>query len=135
MKIGINGFGRIGRQIFRIAAGRGFDVTVVNDLTDTATLGLLLKYDSNYGPYPGTVTWDAENIIVDGKKIKVTAHKDPAQIPWGENGVDVVVESTGFFTKRDQVQAHIDAGAKRVLISAASPDADFDIMLGVNQDK
>ncbi len=135
MKIGINGFGRIGRQIFRIAAARGLEVAMVNDLTDTETLGLLLKYDSNYGPYPGTVSWDADGIIVDGKKILVTAQKDPAQIPWGEHGVDVVVESTGFFTKRAQVQAHIDAGAKRVLISAASPDADFDIMLGVNQDK
>ncbi len=135
MKIGINGFGRIGRQIFRIATERGLDVALVNDLTDNETLGMLLKYDSNYGPYPGTVTWDDDNIFVDGKKVAATAFRNPAEIPWGEHGVDIVVESTGIFTKREQAAAHLQGGAKRVLISAPSPDSDFDIMLGVNQDQ
>lgn len=133
MKIGINGFGRIGRQIFRIAHQRGLDVALVNDLTDTTTLAHLLKYDSNYGRFPGEVGHDDKNIIVDGSKVAVTAHKDPSAIPWGEHGVDLVVESTGIFTKRAQAAAHLAGGAKKVLISAPSPDPDFDIMLGVNQ--
>ncbi len=133
MKIGINGFGRIGRQIFRIAHQRGLDVALVNDLTDTTTLAHLLKYDSNYGRFPGEVGHDDKNIIVDGSKVAVTAHKDPTAIPWGEYGVDLVVESTGIFTKRAQAAAHLAGGAKKVLISAPSPDPDFDIMLGVNQ--
>ena len=135
MKIGINGFGRIGRQIFRIATERGLDVVMVNDLTDNEALALLLKYDSNYGPFPGEVSHDEDNIIVNGKKIAATAYRDPAEIPWGEAGVDIVVESTGIFTKRGQAAAHLTAGAKRVLISAPSPDSDFDIMLGVNQEQ
>ncbi len=133
MKIGINGFGRIGRQIFRIAHQRGLEVVLVNDLTDTTTLAHLLKYDSNYGRFPGAVGHDDKNIIVDGSKVAVTAHKDPTAIPWGEYGVDLVVESTGIFTKRAQAAAHLAGGAKKVLISAPSPDPDFDIMLGVNQ--
>lgn len=135
MKIGINGFGRIGRQIFRIAHQRGLEVVLVNDLTDTTTLAHLLKYDSNYGRFPGDVSHDDKNIIVDGSKVAVTAHKDPAEIPWGEHGVDIVVESTGIFTKRAQAAVHLAGGAKKVLISAPSPDPDFDIMLGVNQDE
>jgi len=135
MKIGINGFGRIGRQIFRIATERGLDVVMVNDLTDNESLALLLKYDSNYGPFPGEVSHDDDNIIVNGKKVAATAYRDPAEIPWGEAGVDIVVESTGIFTKRGQAAAHLTAGAKRVLISAPSPDSDFDIMLGVNQEQ
>ena len=135
MKIGINGFGRIGRQIFRIATERGLEVVMVNDLTDNESLALLLKYDSNYGPFPGDVSYDDDNIIVNGKKVTATAHRDPADIPWGEAGVDIVVESTGIFTKRAQAAAHLEAGAKRVLISAPSPDSDFDIMLGVNQEQ
>ena len=135
MKIGINGFGRIGRQIFRIATERGLDVVMVNDLTDNEALALLLKYDSNYGPFPGEVSHDADNIIVNGRKIAATAYRNPAEIPWGEAGVDIVVESTGIFTKRGQAAAHLEAGAKRVLISAPSPDSDFDIMLGVNQEQ
>ncbi|MBX3139608.1 MAG: type I glyceraldehyde-3-phosphate dehydrogenase [Trueperaceae bacterium] len=133
MKIGINGFGRIGRQIFRIAHQRGLDVALVNDLTDTTTLAHLLKYDSNYGRFPGEVGHDDKNIIVDGSRVAVTAHKDPTAIPWGEYGVDLVIESTGIFTKRAQAAAHLAGGAKKVLISAPSPDPDFDIMLGVNQ--
>lgn len=134
MKIGINGFGRIGRQIFRIATERGLDVVMVNDLTDNETLAHLLKYDSNYGPFPGEVSHDDEHIIVDGRRVLATAHRDPADIPWGEHGVDIVVESTGVFRKREQAQKHLDGGAKKVLISAPSPDADFDIMLGVNHE-
>ena len=133
MKIGINGFGRIGRQIFRIAAERGIEVALVNDLTSNESLALLLKYDSNYGPYPGAVSADEDNIIVDGRKIAATAHRDPAQIPWRELGVDIVVESTGIFTKRAQAAAHLGGSVKKVLISAPSPDSDFDIMLGVNE--
>lgn len=135
MKIGINGFGRIGRQIFRIAEARGLEVVMVNDLTDNEALALLLKYDSNYGPFPGDVSHDEDNIIVNGRKITATAIREPKEIPWGDAGVDIVVESTGIFTKRGQAAAHLDGGAKRVLISAPSPDSDFDIMLGVNQDQ
>jgi len=135
MKIGINGFGRIGRQIFRIANERGLDVVMVNDLTDNESLALLLKYDSNYGPFKGDVSHDADNIIVNGRKIAATAFRDPKEIPWDQAGVDIVVESTGIFTKRDQAAAHLGGSVKRVLISAPSPDSDFDIMLGVNQER
>ncbi len=135
MRIGINGFGRIGRQIFRIAHARGLDIVLVNDLFDNETLAQLLRYDSNYGKFQGTVEHDDENLIVDGKKIRVTAIKDPTTLPWKELGVDVVVESTGIFTKRAQAAMHLEAGAKKVLISAPSPDSDLDIMIGVNDDQ
>jgi glyceraldehyde 3-phosphate dehydrogenase len=133
MNIGINGFGRIGRQIFRIAHQRGLNVVLVNDLTDNATLAHLLKYDSTYGRFPGEVGHDEGHLIVDGKRVRATAIKDPAQIPWGELDVDVVVESTGIFTKREKAALHLQGGAKRVLISAPSPDADTDLMIGVNE--
>ncbi len=133
MKIGINGFGRIGRQIFRIAHARGMEIALVNDLTDNATLAHLLKYDSAYGRFPGEVSYDDENLIVDGRKVRATALKDPAQIPWAEVGVDIVVESTGIFTKREKAALHLQGGAKKVLISAPSPDADVDIVMGVNE--
>jgi glyceraldehyde 3-phosphate dehydrogenase len=132
MKIGINGFGRIGRQILRIAHARGMEVALVNDLTDTATLAHLLKYDSAYGRFDGEIEVAGDGFLVDGKKVLVTSHRDPAEIPWGANGVEVVVESTGIFTKRDAAAKHLTGGAKRVLISAPSPDSDFDVMLGVN---
>lgn len=135
MKVGINGFGRIGRQIFRILHERGHEVALVNDLTDNATLAQLLKYDSNYGKFKGEVTYDDENLIVDGKKVRATAIKDPTTLPWSELGVDLVVESTGIFTKREQAAMHLQAGAKKVLISAPSPDADLDIMVGVNEEQ
>jgi glyceraldehyde 3-phosphate dehydrogenase len=135
MKIGINGFGRIGRQIFRIAHERGHDVVLINDLTDNATLAQLLKYDSNYGKFPGEVSYDEEHLIVDGKKVRATAIRDPEELPWRALEPDVVVESTGVFTKRDQAAKHLKAGAKKVLISAPSPDADFDIMIGVNENQ
>ena len=135
MKIGINGFGRIGRQIFRIAHARGLDIVLVNDLTGNETLAQLLKYDSNYGKFDGTVEFDDQNLIVDGKKVRATAIKDPKELPWKELGVDVVVESTGIFRKRAQAAMHLEAGAKKVLISAPSSDSDFDIMVGVNDDQ
>ena len=135
MKIGINGFGRIGRLIFRIAHERGHEVVLVNDLTNNETLATLLKYDSNFGPFKGEVSYDDDNIIVDGRTVVATEHRNPADIPWGEHGVDIVVESTGIFRKREQAMAHINAGAKKVLISAPSPDADFDIMVGVNEEQ
>ena len=136
MSIGINGFGRIGRQIFRILHERGMhtQVKVLNDLTDSATLAHLLKFDSTYGRFAGEVTHDDTGLTVDGHRILVTAERDPAQIPWGANGADTVVESTGIFTSRAKAAAHLDAGAKKVLISAPSPDSDFDMMLGVNEE-
>lgn len=132
MRIGINGFGRIGRQIFRIAHSRELKVVMVNDLTDNETLATLLKYDSNYGPFPGTVTCDDNTFTVDGHKVRATSVRDPVKIPWEEAGVDIVVESTGLFTRREQAAMHLQAGARKVLISAPSADADFDIMIGVN---
>lgn len=135
MKIGINGFGRIGRQIFRIAQSRGMEITLVNDLTDTKTLAHLLTYDSSYGRFDGEVTVVEDGFQVDGRLVRVTSHRDPADIPWSAAGVDVVVESTGIFTKREQAAKHLQAGAKRVLISAPSPDSDFDVMIGVNSDQ
>ena len=134
MKIGINGFGRIGRQVFRIAHERGIEIGLINDLMDNKTMAHLLKYDSNYGRFEGEVGSDAENIIVDGRKIRVTEIRNPADIPWGDAGVDVVVESTGIFRKREQAAGHLEGGAKKVLISAPSPDSDLDIMVGVNAD-
>ena len=133
MKIGINGFGRIGRQIFRIAHARGLEIVLVNDLTDNATLAHLLKYDTSYGRFDGEVSHDDDGMTIDGKRVKVTAIREPDQIPWGEHGVDIVVESTGIFTKRAAAAKHLEGGAKRVLISAPSPDADADIMMGVNE--
>lgn len=134
MKIGINGFGRIGRQIFRILHQRGLgeNVVLINDLTDNKTLAQLLKYDSNYGKFAGELSYDNENLIVDGHKVKATAVRNPEELPWGELGVDIVVESTGFFRKREQAALHLKAGAKKVLISAPSPDSDMDLMVGVN---
>ncbi|MGL4610265.1 MAG: type I glyceraldehyde-3-phosphate dehydrogenase [Trueperaceae bacterium] len=133
MKIGINGFGRIGRQIFRIASKKGLDIALINDLTDNATLAHLLKYDSNYGIFDQKVSYDENNIIVGRKKVMATAIKEPENIPWKKAGVDIVIESTGIFEAREQAARHLKGGAKKVLISAPSPDADFDIMMGVNE--
>ncbi len=135
MKVGINGFGRIGRQVFRIMHERGIEVVLVNDLTDNKTLAQLLKYDSNYGKFNGEVSYDDEGLIVDGKRVRVSEIRNPEELPWGELDVDIVVESTGIFTKREKAALHLKAGAKKVLISAPSPDSDFDIMLGVNEDQ
>ena len=134
MKIGINGFGRIGRQVFRIAHARGLEIVLVNDLMQNASMANLLRFDSNYGRFPGEVAHDDDNLIVDGKKVRVTAERDPAQIPWADHGVDLVVESTGIFTKREAAAKHLGGSVKKVLISAPSPDSDFDFMVGVNAD-
>ena len=134
VRVGINGFGRIGRNVFRAAHERNADIewVGVNDLVDAETLAHLLKYDSVYGPYPGTVEHTDDAIVVDGKTIKVTAEKDPAALPWSDVGADVVIESTGFFTKREDAQKHLDAGAQKVIISAPATDPDVTVALGVN---
>lgn len=133
MKVGINGFGRIGRQVFRILLERGVEVTAVNDLTDNASLAHVLKYDSNYGRFPGTVAHDADNLIVNGKAIRVYEERDPAKLPWGEIGVDIVIESTGRFTKLEAASAHLQAGAKKVIISAPGKGEMLTIVMGVNE--
>ncbi|MCW2993395.1 MAG: gap [Conexibacter sp.] len=137
VRVGINGFGRIGRNLFRAAQAQGADIewVAVNDLTDSKTLAHLLKYDSILGPYPGTVEVADEGILVDGKLLKVLAERDPAALPWGDLGVDVVIESTGFFTKRADAAKHLDAGAKKVIISAPASDEDVTVVLGVNFDQ
>ncbi len=135
-KVGINGFGRIGRQVLRTVnqyyKGK-LEVAVVNDLTDTKTNAHLLKYDSNYGRYPGTVEATADSLIVDGKEIKVLAVRDPGQIPWQDFGAEIVVESTGLFTQAEKASAHFKGGAKKVLISAPARGEDITIVLGVNE--
>ncbi|MDX1439770.1 MAG: type I glyceraldehyde-3-phosphate dehydrogenase [Rubricoccaceae bacterium] len=138
IKIGINGFGRIGRLVFRSILERGdkeFDVVAVNDLTDAATLGHLFKYDSVHGRFPGQVEVDGDSLVVNGDRFKVLSERDPSQLPWGDLGVDIVVESTGIFRTREKAGMHLQAGAKKVVISApASGDVDATIVLGVNDD-
>lgn len=136
-KIGINGFGRIGRNAFKLAFDRSdLEVVAVNDLTDTKTLAYLLKHDSNYGTYKYDVSYDDTGIIVNGQHIKVTAEKDPAALPWGTLGVEIVIESTGRFTDKESAELHIAAGAKRVIISGPSKSEGVDtIVLGANEDK
>lgn len=136
IKVAINGFGRIGRNAFKIAfERRDLEIVAVNDLTDTKTLAHLLKYDSSYGTYDRDVDFDEENIIVDGTKIRVLSEKDPAALPWGDMGVDVVIESTGLFTDPEKAHAHIDAGARKVVISApAKGEGAKTIVLGVNEE-
>ncbi|HZV73834.1 MAG TPA: type I glyceraldehyde-3-phosphate dehydrogenase [Conexibacter sp.] len=136
LRVGINGFGRIGRNVFRAAHEQGADIewVAVNDLTDAKTLAHLLKYDSILGPYPGTVEQTDGGLLVDGKELKVLAERDPAALPWGELGVDVVIESTGFFTKRDDAAKHLAGGAKKVIISAPATGPDATVVLGVNFD-
>lgn len=135
--IAINGFGRIGRNAFKIAFERGdLNIVAINDLTDTKTLAYLLKHDSNYGTYDKDVSHDNDSIIVDGKKIKVLAEKDPAALPWADLGVDLVIESTGFFTDEDGAGKHLTAGAKRVVISGPTKSDGVDtVVLGANDDK
>ncbi len=136
VKVGINGFGRIGRNYYRalVASGADLEVVAVNDLTDNRTLAHLLKYDSILGRFPGEVTYDEDAIYVDGKAIKAFAEKDPAALPWGDLGVDIVIESTGFFTDATKAKAHLEAGAKKVLISAPAKNEDITIVMGVNDD-
>ncbi|MDB5160258.1 MAG: gap, Glyceraldehyde-3-phosphate dehydrogenase [Candidatus Saccharibacteria bacterium] len=136
-KIGINGFGRIGRNAFKIAFDRSdLEVVAINDLTDTKTLAYLLQHDSNYGLYKNTVGYDDAGIIVNGQHVKVLAEKDPAALPWGDLGVELVIESTGRFTEKEKAELHITAGAKRVVISGPSKSDGVDtIVLGANEDK
>ena len=136
VRVGINGFGRIGRNFFRAQQALGADVEIVavNDLGDAATMAHLLKYDSTLGPFPGEVSLGDGVINAGGEQMKMLSERDPAALPWGELGVDVVLESTGFFTSRDGAQKHLDAGAKKVVISAPATDPDFTVVLGVNDD-
>jgi glyceraldehyde 3-phosphate dehydrogenase len=137
VRVGINGFGRIGRNVLR--AGHSMDADIewvaVNDITDNATLAHLFEYDTAYGRYPGTVESNDEGIVVDGTTIKVLSERDPSNLPWADLGVDVVLESTGFFTARDDAAKHITAGAKKVVISAPAKGPDVTIVLGVNDDE
>ncbi|MBM3465176.1 MAG: type I glyceraldehyde-3-phosphate dehydrogenase [Armatimonadetes bacterium] len=137
MKIGINGFGRIGRQVARVIleSHPEIDIVAVNDITDAATNAHLFKHDSNYGNFPGTVEVKDGDLVINGKTIKVYAEKDPAKLPWGQLGVEYVIESTGLFTTGEKAKAHLDAGAKRVIISAPAKGEDITIVLGVNEDK
>src|SRR3712207_1881951 len=134
VRVGINGFGRIGRNIFRAAQESSADVEIVavNDITDAATLGHLLKYDSVYGRFPGTVEVRDDSLAIDGREVRVFAETDPARLPWGELGADVVIESTGRFTKRADAAKHLEAGAKKVIISAPATEPDVTVALGVN---
>src|SRR4051795_739256 len=138
VRVGINGFGRIGRNLFRAAAEANADIefVAVNDLTNTATLAHLLKYDSILGPFPGEVDVDEERgvIAVGGKELRVLEETDPAKLPWGDLGADVVVESTGRFTDRENASKHLEAGAQKVIISAPATDPDVTVAIGVNFD-
>ncbi len=135
VKIGINGFGRIGRLVFRrLMANKDFEVVGINDITDAKTLAYLLKYDSVHGKYKGEVKADGDAILVDGKRLKITAEKDPAKLPWKDVGAQIVVEGTGIFTSREKLQLHIQAGAKKVLLTAPAKDEiDATVVLGVNE--
>jgi glyceraldehyde 3-phosphate dehydrogenase len=136
VKVGINGFGRIGRNVFRAAHVQGADIdwVGVNDITDTRTLAHLFKYDSVLGPYPGTVDYTDTSLVVDGDELRVFAERDPAQIPWGDAGAEVVLESTGLFTDRENAAKHLSAGARKVIISAPAKGPDVTLALGVNDD-
>ena len=138
VRVGINGFGRIGRNVFRAArerAGDEIEVVAVNDLTDSKTLGHLLKYDSILGPYPGTVESTDTGLVVDGDELRVLAERDPAALPWGELGADIVIESTGLFTDRENAAKHLEGGAQKVVITAPAKGPDVTVVLGVNFDE
>jgi glyceraldehyde 3-phosphate dehydrogenase len=137
VKVGINGFGRIGRNFFRAAKqqGKDWDFVAVNDITDAATLAHLLKYDSVLGRYPGEVSVGGNGIIVDSDELRVIAERDPSNLPWKELGAEIVIESTGLFTKRDDANRHIEAGAEKVIISAPAKGEDLTVVLGVNDEK
>ncbi len=132
MKIGINGFGRIGRLVFKAARGTDLEFVGINDLTDAKTLAYLLKYDSVHGKFPGEVTHEGNNIVVNGKAIPITAEKDPSKLPWKKLGVDIVLECTGLFRTKETAMAHINAGAKKVLISAPAKQHDGTFIPGIN---
>ncbi len=135
LRVAINGFGRIGRNLFRAVKSRGLDIdfVAVNDLTDPEMLALLLRNDSVHGRYPGVVTATGDGLVVDGDSLRVLAERDPANLPWKDLDVDIVVESTGFFTKRDDAAKHLTAGAKKVIISAPAKGEDTTIVLGANE--
>ena len=135
-RVAINGFGRIGRNVFRAARdrGAGFEIVAVNDITNAPTLAHLLQYDSIHGAYPDDVAVDGDGLSVGGKPVAVLAERDPAALPWGDLGIDVVVESTGFFTKREGAAKHLEAGARKVIISAPATDPDITVCIGVNDD-
>jgi glyceraldehyde 3-phosphate dehydrogenase len=137
VRVGINGFGRIGRNIFRAAheAGSDLEFVAVNDITDAATLAHLLRYDSMYGRFPGSVEASDDALVVDGSDVRVLAERDPADLPWADLGVEVVVESTGLFRKREDAGKHLEAGAKKVIISAPATEPDVTVALGVNFDE
>jgi glyceraldehyde 3-phosphate dehydrogenase len=137
VRVGINGFGRIGRNIFRAAAAAGADIEWVaaNDISDPQTNAHLLRYDSVLGRYPGTVEVDGQDLVVDGARMRILAERDPADLPWGDLGVEVVIESTGIFTGREGASKHLAAGAKKVVISAPATDEDITVVLGVNFDR
>jgi glyceraldehyde 3-phosphate dehydrogenase len=138
LRIGINGFGRIGRQVLRAALQQevaDLEFVAINDLTDTTTLAHLFEYDSVHGRYDGQVSADADSISIDGTRIRILAERDPAKLPWGELGVDIVLESTGRFTSRADAAKHLEAGAKKVIISAPATNEDITIVMGVNSDK
>jgi len=136
LKAGINGFGRIGRNVYRAAYERGADIewVGVNDITDNETLAHLLKYDSILGPFKGTVEVGANGLVVDGKELRVTAERDPAALPWSDLGAEVVIESTGLFTDRENAAKHLEAGARKVIISAPAKEPDVTLVLGVNDE-
>jgi glyceraldehyde 3-phosphate dehydrogenase len=136
-RVAINGFGRIGRNILRAARKYSADLefVAVNDLTDAGTLAHLLRYDSVHGPYQGSVDVDGDNLIVDGQEIRVSAERDPAQLPWRDLGVDIVFEATGIFTQAEKARLHMDAGARKVVITAPAKGEDITVVLGVNQDR
>ena len=133
VRVGINGFGRIGRNVFRAAQASSADIEIVavNDITDSKALAHLLKYDSVFGRFPGEVAEQGGSLVVDGREVKVLAERDPAALPWGDLGADVVIESTGRFTKRDDAAKHLSAGAQKVIISAPATEPDVTVALGV----
>lgn len=138
IRVGINGFGRIGRQVVRAAKQQGvadIDIVAINDLTDTATLAHLFKYDSVHGIYQGQISHDADGITIDGDRIRILAERDPAKLPWKDLGVDIVLESTGRFTKADDARKHIEGGARKVIISAPGTGEDITVVMGVNNEK
>jgi glyceraldehyde 3-phosphate dehydrogenase len=138
VKIGINGFGRIGRQSFKAMLDyypEELETVAVNDITDAKTLAHLLKYDSNYGRFPGTVEAKDDALVINGKEVKVLSQRDPAQLPWGDLGVSIVIESTGIFREREKAAKHLAAGAKKIIISAPAKGPDITIVIGVNEDK
>tara|TARA_Y100001978_G_scaffold46317_1_gene41319 strand:+ start:680 stop:1675 length:996 start_codon:yes stop_codon:yes gene_type:complete len=136
LPVGINGFGRIGRLVFRAAVAQGgIDIKAINDLTDAKTLAHLLKYDSTHGRFGGEVEADGDSLVVNGKPIRIIAERDPDKLPWGEIGAEAVLESTGLFSEREQAEAHIKAGAKKVVISQPAKGEDLTVVLGVNDDQ